>query len=149
MEKRIFISEQSKVVTKREGDTNVYFIAIPGDATHFKKHVLNENNGIKIDENGMHVYEELTSVLFKVRYVEEDKLQTVTYDDLDRAINGVTRVSDNEVYEVDLSLLPLPTIVLKNFNNTKELQDWLVGYYLQTVLNEGKDYGVEKWIEKI
>lgn len=139
MKKQVFISEETKTVTKRDGDKDVYFVAIVDGYGNYLKH--------EEQEDGTYQPKEVASITFKVRTVDAAKKDTVTEEEVLNAYNGVDRISDGENYEIDLSLIATPTVTKSNFANAKEVQDYLSGLFLQTALNENKDYNVQNWIK--
>lgn len=135
----MFISQETKTVTKRDGDSEVYYAVITDVSSNYIKHEQNQD--------GSYDQKEVTAITFRVRTIDADKKDTVTVEEIINAHSGVDRISDHETYEIDLSLIPTPTVTKSNFANAKELQDHLIGHYLQTALNENKDYNVQNWVK--
>lgn len=140
MKKQIIISQEPKVVTKRGGDVLAYYVAFARSFGQSQTHDRKEDGTI--------FQKEITNIGFSVRQFPADKLETITNEDILNLTNGVVSVDESETYEVDLSKMPLPKFVLKDFTNSEEMQAFITGFYLQTVLNEGKDYSITNWIIK-
>lgn len=138
MEKQIIISKEPISITKRQGNILAYLAVVPTHASQSQTH--------EPDEKGNMVLKDITSINFSVRLIEGEKLEQTSIEDVLNLTNGVTRFEDGENYQIDLTKMPLPKLVLKDFENSFQMQDFINAYYLQMVLNEGKDYNVNEWV---
>lgn len=131
MEKQIIISEEPISLPRRQGNVLVYLAVVPGNLSQSQ---IYENESTK----------DVTSITFQVKIIND--LATTTVEDVIGNSNGVEVLSNYETYQIDLSKMPLPKLVLKDFSNALQMQSFIDASYLQTVLNEGKDYGVNNWV---
>lgn len=131
MEKQIIISEEPISLPRRQGNVLVYLAVVPGNLSQSQ---IYENESMK----------DVTSITFQVKIIND--LEKSTVEDVIGNSNGVEVLSNYETYQIDLSKMPLPKLVLKDFSNALQMQNFIDASYLQTVLNEGKDYGVNNWV---
>lgn len=140
MSTRVFISEQPKTKTSRKGDVLV----------HLAVYVNSSINQCEITNLTPEQSEKgKSTITFSVKEVNAGKIESITAEQIIKTTNSAEiNTLSNEQYVVDLTKVTVPVITLKNFENSDQMQEWLNGYYLQTALNENKDFNVQNWIEK-
>lgn len=141
--KRVFISEFPKSEIQRTQEVDVYYAVVPTRAETYQEEVDHD------PMTGEPVFQNRMNISFEFRKIKSEDFAEITKEEILKRHTQKAKVESYEVYNIDLSEVSKPTLKMADFANSEDLQNWLNGYYLQTVLNQNKDWQVDNWIEKL